>query len=262
MVPQVLNKPVIELGAWMEEVGMHVCREQAPFYHILASLFECKLQTLCQQLCQWVLRYHPEVHMVEKWLAICGLDLAKYLSHLESDKESNGLELWLLSLASDRPFNVVMEDRVFSTGMEGVDFDFPTIILLPSCEAILCELDTPDEAPMAAAPPPPSVTLLSWGGRPLMSVPEYPDLLNFSDEQTDPDTLLETEDRGIQVVMPTSSRAIPRECPVCDNDLPSGMALYRHLRSKHPDERPYTCHDCMHTFNNLRELSSHCSNHH
>ena len=40
------------------------------------------------------------------------------------------------------------------------------------------------------------------------------------------------------------------------------MALYRHLRSKHPDERPYTCHDCMHTFNNLRELSSHCSNHH
>ncbi len=113
-----------------------------------------------------------------------------------------------------------------------------------------------------AALHPPSVTLLSRGGRPLMSVPEYPDLPNSSDEQTDPDTLLETKDRGIQVVIPTSSRAIPRECPVCNNDLPSGMALYRHLRSKHPDERPYTCYNCMHTFTNLRELSSHCSNHH
>ena len=45
-VPQVLNKPVIELGAQIEEVGMHVCREQAPLHHILASLFECKPQTL------------------------------------------------------------------------------------------------------------------------------------------------------------------------------------------------------------------------
>ena len=114
---------------------------------------------------------------------------------------------------------------MFLTGKEGVDFDFPTIVLLLSCEAILCELDAPDEAPMAAALPPPSVTLLSQGGRPLMSVPEYPNLPNSSDEQTDPDTLLETEDRGIQVVMPTSSRAIPRECPVCDDDLPSSMAL-------------------------------------
>ena len=61
-----------------------------------------------------MLQYHTEVHKVEKWLAIYGLDLAKYLSHLESDKESNGLELWLLSLASDRPFNIVMEDSVFN----------------------------------------------------------------------------------------------------------------------------------------------------
>ena len=52
MVPQVLNKPVIELGAWMEEVGMHVCREWATLHHIMAGLFECKPQTLCQQLHQ------------------------------------------------------------------------------------------------------------------------------------------------------------------------------------------------------------------
>ena len=51
--------------------------------------------------------------MIEKWLAVRGLDLEEYLSHLESDRVSNGLELWLLSLASDHPINVVMDDSVF-----------------------------------------------------------------------------------------------------------------------------------------------------
>ena len=30
---------------------------------------------------------------------------------------------------------------VFLTGINSVDFDYPTVILLPSCEASLCELD-------------------------------------------------------------------------------------------------------------------------
>ena len=51
--------------------------------------------------------------MIEKWLAIRGLDLSEYLSHLEGDKESDGLELWLLSLASDHPINVIMDDSFF-----------------------------------------------------------------------------------------------------------------------------------------------------
>ena len=45
-------------------------------------------------------------------------------------------------------------------------------------------------------------------------------------------------------------------------DLPSRMALYRHLRSVHPHDRPYKCHDCRAHYNNLKELSSHRSNVH
>ncbi len=96
--------------------------------------------------------------MIKKWLAVRGLDLAEFLSHLESDRESNSLELWLLSLASDHPINVVMDNRVFLTGISGADFDCLTMVLLLSCEAYLCELDTlEDELGAVVAPLPPTV---------------------------------------------------------------------------------------------------------
>ncbi len=35
-VPQVLNKPVLDLGSHLEEIGMHVCGDHAPLHHIIA----------------------------------------------------------------------------------------------------------------------------------------------------------------------------------------------------------------------------------
>ena len=35
-VPQVLNKPVLDLGSHLEEIGMHVCGDHAPLHHIMA----------------------------------------------------------------------------------------------------------------------------------------------------------------------------------------------------------------------------------
>ncbi len=251
-VPQVLNKPVIDLGSHLEEIRIHVCGDCSLLHHIMARLFECAPDMLQQQLWQWVLHFSHDVHMIEKWLAVRGLDLAEFLSYLESNRESDGLELWLLSLASDCPINVVMDDRVFLTGISRVDFDCPTVVLLPSCEAYLCELDTlEDEFGAAAALPPLTVALVSWGGRQLAAVPEYPDLPDLSDENTNPNMLLEMENKEVQVNIPISSRAIPQECPVCEEDLPCGMALYRHLRSQHPEQKLYQCHDCEHQFNNL-----------
>ncbi len=113
-VPQVLNKPVLDLGSQLEEIGMNVCGEHVPLHHIMARLFNCALDMLWQQLWQWVLRFSQEVHMIEKWLAVRGLDLVEYLSHLEGNKESDGLELWLLSLASDHPINMVMNNSFFN----------------------------------------------------------------------------------------------------------------------------------------------------
>ena len=44
--------------------------------------------------------------------------------------------------------------------------------------------------------------------------------------------------------------------------LESGMALFRHLWSIHPEEWPYQYSQCLHSFNNLKELSSHKLNIH
>ena len=59
-----------------------------------------------------------------------------------------------------------------------------------------------------------------------------------------------------------AGKAIPYVCPVCSVDLPSGMALYHHLWSTHPHEKPYQCHDFGARHNNLKELSFHHSNVH
>ncbi len=62
--------------------------------------------------------------------------------------------------------------------------------------------------------------------------------------------------------IPNAGTAIPHSCPVCDLGLPSGMALFRHLKSHHPNDRSYECRDCQTFYNNLKELSSHRSNVH
>lgn len=111
----------------------------------------------------------------------------------------------MLSIAADRPIDMILEDHVFSTSLGGLDFNFPTIMYLPNCKGLLCELDTADDHLSAAAPPVPTVTLVLKGGRPLASVPEYPALLDSSDEQTDPDTLLEQEDKAVQTFLLSSS---------------------------------------------------------
>ena len=57
-------------------------------------------------------------------------------------------------------------------------------------------------------------------------------------------------------------QAVQRDCLVCKLHLESGMALFRHLCSVHPEDWPYQCSQCLHSFNNLKELSSHKSNIH
>lgn len=92
-IPQVLNKPVLDIGVHLEEIGMHACGNKVPLHHILSWLLECLPATMHQQLRQWILHYNTDVHIIEKWLALHGLDLAEYLTHLQSDRDSDGLEL-------------------------------------------------------------------------------------------------------------------------------------------------------------------------
>ncbi len=92
-----------------------------------------------------------------------------------------------------------------------------------------------------------------------MSILEYVDQVDLEHEDTEPDTLL-TAEVVARPPLTSIGEAIPRACPVCGCDLVLGMALYRHLHSEHPSEKPYSCNSCQNSLNNLKELSSHRSN--
>ncbi len=62
--------------------------------------------------------------------------------------------------------------------------------------------------------------------------------------------------------IPVSGKPRPRLCLVCEERLVSGLALERHLKSRHPLSRTYVCGSCDSSFNNSRELASYCSNMH
>ena len=91
-----------------------------------------------------------------------------------------------------------------------------------------------------------------------MSIPEYPRRPDLSHSDTDPDEFIEAG-KVSHPLITNAGKAIPCVCPVCSVDLPSGMALYCHLHSTHPHEKPYQCHDCGARHNNLKEMSSHHS---
>ncbi len=49
-------------------------------------------------------------------------------------------------------------------------------------------------------------------------------------------------------------------CPVCSEEIFSGLALIRHLKNCHKGVKPYKCKLCDSAFNNLKEKSSHKAN--
>ena len=90
---------------------------------------------------------------------------------------------------------------------------------------------------------------------------------------TDSVTDQDTDEMDVECLMETKvltpKRRIPRsgvpkvcDCPVCQLQLPSGLALKRHLRSLHPLSHCFSCEHCGSKFNNLREVTSHKANVH
>ena len=165
----------------------------------------------------------------------------------------------------NQPLNVVMADSVWCTASDGLDFSYPTIMLTSYECGMFCALDEqePQELMQAAGPPPPTVKVVAGPRKvqPFTSIPEYLPQMDSDWSDTDPESLL-TEEATANIPVLGTGEAIPCICPVCKANLTSGMALFCHLRSEHLEERPYACNDCKHCFNNLKELSSHCSNIH
>ncbi len=158
-----------------------------------------------------------------------------------------------------------MADSVWYTARDGLDFSYPTIMLTSFECGIFCALDEQEQTELlqAAGPQTPTIKVITdpRKGRPLMSVPEYLPQLDSDQSDTDPEALL-IEEATVNVPALGTGEVIPCTCPVCKAALTSGIALFHHLRSKHPDEKPYAHDDCQHHFNILKELSFHCLNIH
>ena len=83
MVPKILNKPVVKLGERLEEIGFHPVGCEQPLQCLLADLLGTTVDVSREQLRHWIICHNNDVHMIEKWLAVRGLDLSEYLTHLE-----------------------------------------------------------------------------------------------------------------------------------------------------------------------------------
>ncbi len=73
----------------------------------------------------------------------------------------------------------------------------------------------------------------------------------------------------MELKIPTPKKKIPHSgvpkalvCPVCQLQLPSGLALERHLKSLHPLLCCFLCECCEVRFHNPREVTSHRANVH
>ena len=143
----------------------------------LSRLMECSVVDYREQICQWLQDNVIHVPMIEKWLAIWGLNLQEYLGILGSNGASDGLEVWAASLVINQPLNVVMADSVWCTAHDDLDFLYLTIMLISFECGMFCALDEQEQGELmqAAGPPTPTVKVVAGPrkGRPLMSIPEY-----------------------------------------------------------------------------------------
>ncbi len=134
--------------------------------------------------------------MIEKWIAVRGMNLQEYLDMLSTGASVDGLELWAASMAMNILISVIMEDSIWSTDRAGVDLEGRCFILASYTDFVPCALDRDAEnvvEELAAAAPPMTEPFVRCVGHPLMSIPEYPDLPDSEKDDTDPDTLLVEE---------------------------------------------------------------------
>ena len=201
--------------------------------------------------------YCSEVPMIEKWLVVRGLTLADYISHLWEGRTSDGLELWMASLAMNTPINVFMEHEAFSTSVTGLDLSQPSLVLTSFYSGVWCREG--EEEASAVEPPPSLLTLRRVGGHPCVWEQEISS--SSSGIDTNPDDLFEVDSEVKLLSMPSGHPCL-RMCPVCRDMLGSGLALECHLHLLHLLSCCFSCSHCEATFNNLHQVSSHMANVH
>ncbi len=217
---------------------------------------------------RWIWQFESDVQIISSWLAVRGLTIEEYVAILEQGHDSDGLEVWIASVALGQPLNMIFESTVWSTEVDGFDHAYPLLLLTSHATAVLCMeekvMDKSDLSHLGAAAQPLSSMLcpaIAQKGRPLASVPEYPRVADSDHSDTDLEEMIHAKTR-IRPPIVNAGCAIPHSCLVCKVEVESGMALYRHMCMTHPHDKLYSCHSCGAKHNNLKELSSHHSNVH
>ena len=165
-----------------------------------------------------------------------------------------------------------MEDEVFSTSVDGSDFNQITLMLASYSTGFLCQPEAQDQDLDASAlrdmPDSGGLKVVKWQhGRP----PTLPMDVSNSDSEsidiqstgtmTDVEEHMEVENVA-RPAPPRTGKLCPHSCPVCCVECVSGLALECHLKSLHPLSRCFSCSDCDASFNNIHEVTSHKANVH
>ena len=129
-IPKILNNPVKDTNSYMEEIRLQQRSPDMPIQQYLALLLECSVQDFCNQLGYWIWQFESDLPMILSWLAIHGLSVEEYIALLEQQRDSDGLEVWAVSIALGQPINVIFEDAVWSTVVEGFDHLYPSAMWL------------------------------------------------------------------------------------------------------------------------------------
>ncbi len=177
-------------------------------------------------LVAWLRRYSCHLDCVYSWVEARGQALEHYQVHLAEEGKADSLEVFLVLLALDIGINVMMENSVWSTLKSGIDFSYPTMVLVKD-GAIPCHLvdldqchadvdmslgmstDTPEEITVPA-----NLLCRPAGGRLLALVSE--NVESQSSMSTDIDTLFVADNNmsGESKAQPLG-KASPQLCGVC-----------------------------------------------
>ncbi len=61
------------------DVGLELVGPSKPIQDLLVDQLSCSVEDYCESLISWINANCGEVHMLEKWLAVRGLDLRSYV---------------------------------------------------------------------------------------------------------------------------------------------------------------------------------------
>ena len=142
-----------------------------PLQDLIMSRLNCYTQDYHESLIDWIHQYAVDLPPIGNWLALQGLPLDDYCSHLLAGRAADGLEVWIASRAMSQPYNIVFEQTVWSTTSEGIDLAYPCLLLTSNREGMWCMSEDQCDQMMGAVAPHPADTHLEVE-------PELPDVVS------------------------------------------------------------------------------------